>query len=293
MTEYNFKSYDYGDGINLSLYSKIFKRKDSGTVSPSEHAEGFYVDDEGWIHVPEGFSGELPFLYGNDEMSSLFTKAFKAFERSSDAEKHCRDVSLNNTKKTVFHIVRSNSWEYFVTLTFDRKRYRSDDYDLCVSYLSGFLSELRRKFPDFGYLFIPELHADREHYHFHGLITNTAGLNIVESGHYYDDSPVYNWHDWKYGFSDLTAVTDQKRVTLYITKYITKSNAAIMPNKKRYYSSRNLNRVEADYGILPTSQEEFLRLLAGRIKHISGKRIEAGKFTVNYVELDNGNENRK
>lgn len=285
--QYNVKSYDYGDGVNVSLYSKLFTRKDS-VSSSSVQDEDFYIDEDGWIHVSESFSGELgelPFSAGTTN-NSLFTKAFKAYERSLEAETHCKNVSLSNTKKSVFHIARSNSWEYFVTLTFDQKRYRSDDYDVAVSYLSGFLSELRRKFPEFGYLFIPELHDDMCHYHFHGLIYGVSGLNLVDSGHFFNGEPVYNWLDWKYGFSNLTAIDDQKRVTGYITKYITKTNAALLPNKKRYYASRNVNRVQPDFDVLAIPQTEFLKLLSSRIKHATGKRIEAGKFTVNYLELD-------
>lgn len=282
--EYNVKTYDYGDCINVSLYSKLIKRKDS--VSSSVQDDNYYIDDDGWVHVPEGFAGELEdLLFSAGSNNSLFTKAFKAYERSLEAEKHSRNVSLSNTKKSVFHIARSNKWEYFVTLTFDQKRYLSDDYDVCVSYLSGFLSELRRKFPEFGYLFIPELHDDMCHYHFHGLIYNISGLNIVESGHYFNGEMIYNWIDWKYGFSDLTAINDQKRVTGYITKYITKNNSALLPNKKRYYASRNVNRVEAEFDVLPTSQEDFLKLLGNSITHVSGKRVEAAKLTVNYLEV--------
>lgn len=287
--EYNVKTYDYGDSLNVSLYSKLIKRKDSDSSSAQD--DNYYIDDDGWIHVPEGFAGELEdLLFSAGSNNSLFTKAFKAYERSLEAEKHSRNVSLSNTKKSVFHIARSNKWEYFVTLTFDQKRYRSDDYDVCVSYLSGFLSELRRKFPDFGYLFIPELHSDGCHYHFHGLIFNPSGLNIVDSGHVFNGETVYNWLDWKYGFTDLTVICDQKRVTGYISKYITKSNAAMLPNKKRYYASRNVSRAEPEYAVLPTSQEDFIKLLGTSITHVSGKRVEAAKLTVNYLEVSKKNK---
>lgn len=259
--KYNARLYNYPGSSNLSVYSKYFEKKD---------------DEEG-LHPQD-----------SNDFNSNFRKSYKDTERNEKAERHCMDVSLKHTKNTVFNIARSNIWDYFITLTFDQKKYPSDSYDFCIKKLSDFLRVLRRSFPEVGYLIIPELHKDGKHYHFHGLIVCSDGeaLGLAPSVHELDGQIVYNWTRWKYGFSTVTEVRKQNRVTKYITKYITKSNGAILPEKKRYYCSRNLFRVEPEYGALH-DMDCFLTENAEKITHMSGKTVFAGNFSVNYFELDN------
>ena len=177
--------------------------------------------------------------------NSNFRKNYRNDDRTEKEIEHCINQSLKRTKNAIYHIARSNKWEWFITLTFNRQIVDSANYDGVVKLLMNFLNnEKSRKCNDMIYLIVPELHADGEHYHFHGLLARADGMKFVDSGHVSSDGEtVYNLADWQYGFTTATKVKDDKRVSGYITKYITKMECQLLKNKKRYYASRNVNRV--------------------------------------------------
>ena len=134
-------------------------------------------------------------------------------------------------------------------------------------------------------MIVPELHSDKKNYHFHGLLANTGICSFAPSGHYDDDGEViYNWLDWNYGFTTATKIKDNGRVSSYITKYITKSTAQVLKNKKRYYCSRNVERVEPDYINMPTY--EFIEQFADEFDYLKTITIPGAKQKVTYCEIN-------
>ena len=110
---------------------------------------------------------------------SLLNKTHDTSDRTPESEKHAMAVSASRSKNNVYRIARSNSWDWFITLTFDRKKVDASDYDLVVQRLNDFLWHIKeRKCPDMKYIIVPELHADKEHYHFHGLLANVDNLSF-------------------------------------------------------------------------------------------------------------------
>ena len=96
---------------------------------------------------------------------------------------------------------------------------------------------------------MPELHKDGA-YHFHGLLANCDGLGLVYSGKIQKRQMVYNISSFRLGFTTATQVKDTNKVSVYVTKYITKDLCALTSGKKRYWCSRNLARpVEEMYSI--------------------------------------------
>ena len=136
--------------------------------------------------------------------------------------------------------------ELFVTITFDPEKVdRSNYYDV-TKRLSFWLKNIKKRYaPDLTYLLVPELHKDKKSFHFHGLFANIGDMTMLKSGLEKDGNTIYNVNDYKLGFSAATRVKDNSKVCSYISKYITKELCTVTEGKKRYWASRNLNRVKA------------------------------------------------
>lgn len=264
---YNTKIYDYVDGTHIELFGRSVSKK---------------TQDNKINHPGTD-------LYQDYENEKAFDAAeqFKKNEYRTDKQKeHCLNVSQNRTKRQIYHITRSNHWDWFITITIDRKIFDASDYDTTVKKLTNFLNNIRkRKAPDLKYLIVPELHADKKNYHFHGLLADTGRCQFIESGHLDDEGEViYNWIDWHYGFTTATKVKDNGRVSSYITKYITKDTAHELKYKKRYYCSKNINRVDPYLanGLI----EEFIINFGSDIDFMKTVSIPGAKQKVTYCEIN-------
>ncbi|MDD6811678.1 MAG: hypothetical protein PUD93_07435 [Lachnospiraceae bacterium] len=134
------------------------------------------------------------------------------------------------------------------------------------------------------YLIVPELHCDKEHYHFHGLLSGVDNLRFCFSGHFdKGGKPIYNITDWTYGFTTATQVQDTQRVSSYITKYITKDTEQRLKNKKRYLCSRNIDRTEPTFHLL--DEEEFLEMYSDKISYAKSIDVKEAYQRINYYEL--------
>lgn len=170
------------------------------------------------------------------------------FDKVEDYEKgphHKQELlrqSMSRTKKMIREYGYSNKWQYFVTLTFDRKRYDSSDYEVLNKKVRKWLMNYKnRKCKNLKYMIIPELHKDQKHYHFHGVFSNIN--NVVDFRLSKKGTMRYNWIDWdkKFGFTSLEKIRDNDRTISYITKYITKEMTSKF-GKQRYYKSNNLEK---------------------------------------------------
>lgn len=251
--EYNCRHLDYPVGSHVTFYKKTITRN-----KPDSEKE---------------------------EMNEHFTKSYHNEKRTEEEEKHCINVSLSATKNRIYNIARSNIWDWFITLTFDRTRTDASEYDMIVNRLTIFLNHLReRKCPNLLYLIVPELHADQKHYHFHGLISGAEGMHFSYSGK--EDktgNPIFNIRDWSWGFTTATRIKDSARASSYITKYITKENSCILKEKNRYYCSRNIRRTQAEYSI--QDEEDFQCTYADRITYCKTVKIKQALQTCSYYEL--------
>lgn len=215
------------------------------------------------------------------------SKSYKDEKRTDEEEKHCINVSLKKTKNNIYKLARANEWEWFITITFDRQKTDSSEYEIITNRLQIFLENLKkRKCPNLKYLIVPELHADGEHYHFHGLLSNVDDMKFAFSGKFDKKSnkPIFNILDWKWGYTTATRVEDTARVSSYITKYITKECVALIPNKKRYYASRNL---EKPIEILTVQDEEdFQKMYSDRINFCKTIKVKEANQKITYYETE-------
>lgn len=211
-----------------------------------------------------------------------------SFSDEPTQKKYVRDISnecVIRARKKIYDYTRSNIWEYFVTLTFDRSVVDSSDYSLCLKKVSNWLHNIRcRDAPDLKYLFVPEYHSDCKHFHFHGLIANVGDIKFVNSGHKHNGRVIYNLSGWSWGFSTASVVGDSKKVSNYIAKYINKDLCVVSSGRQRYICSQNLN--------LPT--EKFYNLsdydifkLVNSVDKVFYVKTVSGYVSVQYLEVGN------
>ncbi|MGB8455545.1 MAG: hypothetical protein WCD89_24900 [Anaerocolumna sp.] len=176
-------------------------------------------------------------------LTQIITRVKLNFKRSS-----------RRSKNMIYDIARSNTWEWFITLTFNPDKVNSFDYAECTEKLTNWLDRVRRVCgEEFKYLIIPELHKSGR-FHFHGLLSGAGGLKFVDSGLLSGKDIIYNIGSYKLGFTTATRVKDTTRVSMYIAKYVTKELTACTKGKKRYWASRNCDKPIVQQGYIENMQ---------------------------------------
>lgn len=256
---YNVRLFDYPSGPQLRIYSSVVEQPEE-----VKRSKDTYIAKNPWGHE--------------------YVLVERMKEKEEVNKSHSIHSSLSRTVNTVYSYSRSNSWDWFVTLTFDPEKVDSFNYDECTNKLSKWLNNLRRICPDMKYLFVPEQHKSGR-FHFHGLLSCCDELTMTDSGHKTKDgSIIYNIGNYHLGFSTATRVKDNQRVTKYISKYITKELTEVSFGKRRYWASKNLDRFEGEELIL--TQEQIVELksrLGSSILH--AKTLSGLCQSVTYLEL--------
>ena len=209
--------------------------------------------------------------------------AFSVVDEKYHFEGHSAYVSLNRSKNKIFYYARSNDWTdgYFCTLTFDPKIYNSHDFKV--------VSDLVRKFTDslryYGLyaLFVPEKHKSGA-YHLHGLCSKDLKPLLVDSGHRHNDHIIYNLPLWRYGFSNITKVTNTLAVEKYVTKYTTKELLNDTLFQHRYFVL-NLSQADMIKLNLFNHKELYKELLANDLVYYCNTDGRYNRCT--YTEIKN------
>ncbi len=269
---YNIRKFHYEDGIQIRLYQrpiKIGKGKEGDICDFSED------------NSAEDIKSDLP--SGRKFVISETSEDNKDLQRSLY-------VSMNRSKQMIYGIARANKWDYFLTLTFDRNLVDSSDYKLVVKKAQNWLDNIRKRTsPDIKYLIVPELHADMEHWHLHGLLADCPELTLTDSGYKSKSGLViYNLQNWRYGFSTVTHVTHNHKVSAYVSKYITKELADCTKGRQRYWASNNCIRPlqVCEYDMEKLSLDEMLEKYSAHANHISERSSKDGHQKIIYIELD-------
>ena len=271
---YNIRCYEYADSVQLRVYNRPFITTEDVAETPLAVS---YEDLQEEVHTSEL----------SEESEKVHTS-----ELSKEREERSNQSSMNRTIQKIYEVSRANNWEYFLTLTVDRKKIDSSNYDLLCEKVSKWINNIRTRYaPDLKYIIVPELHKDGIHYHFHGLLSNIGKLKLVDSGVKKGGQTIYNLANWKYGFSTVTKVQDTGKVSSYITKYITKDLCAVSKGRRRYWVSKNCDRAKLSVFNLPVEDiTEFLDNNAHQIQHASTVVIERAHLSVNYIDLSKGEE---
>lgn len=261
MSFYNVRLIEYNNSSQVRLYKKpIISQKDKKGKNENE-----------------------------EEINEEKTEQSKLDREKKDNDKADRSKisSANRTKQKVYEICRANNWEWFITLTFNRKKIDSSNYDLLSEKVSQWIKNIKKTHAnDLRYIIIPELHEDGEHYHFHALVSETGDLSFVDSGIKYDNEIIYNVDNFKYGFSTATKIIDTKRASSYIAKYITKDLVGKTKGKKKYWSSRNLDApIIRDFIMTAEEKDELLNSLTSEITHMKTQTLPHLGQQIDYLEL--------
>ena len=167
--------------------------------------------------------------------------------------------SIYRAKSTIYDLINSNYWDYFVTITMSPEKLKELDIDIkdiksVQSALCAFIKQLNRRIDtNIKYVLIPE-YQDNGNVHFHGVVSgldkndleialNEGKYRKDENGNYMLDdegnyipneyyltplirkgNQVYHYkpiHD-KFGYTDFEEIRHKNRVGSYCTKYINK-----------------------------------------------------------------------
>lgn len=150
-----------------------------------------------------------------------------------------RKQNLYKTKNKLRDYARNNHFDKFWTLTFDPKKFGSSD-NLRFEEMQKFLKRMTRKYGKFNYLAVPERHKSGAiHWH---MMTGYFEPKLIDSGKRYKEKTIFNCPEWEYGFTNVQNVRSKKKISNYVSKYITKDlmDSPARRNKKKYWASRSL-----------------------------------------------------
>ncbi len=218
------------------------------------------------------------------------------------ALRHERSVksSINRTKSMIYNYARGNVWDWFITLTFDSKKIDRYDYKECSTRLRKWLNNMKNKYAkDMKYLIIPEQHKDGA-WHFHGLLSNCDNMKFDKAFNKHtgellvtkNDLQIYNFGNYKLGFSTATPIEDTAKASSYITKYVTKQLAENTLGHRRYYPSSNLDLPPKTYFFLDNDdKKKWFELVKNRITYRKDVVVKIGSYEqiVRYMELSKSN----
>lgn len=152
------------------------------------------------------------------------------------------EESISRTKSRIFELALCNSWDYFVTLTINPKKYDRTDLDSYRKDLSQWIRDASRTLPEpIKYILIPELHKDGKSWHMHGFMMGIPQEQISENKNGYKDWKNYSK---KFGYISLDNIKNCEACSKYVTKYISKDleKSVSKFGAKMYYNSHGLKR---------------------------------------------------
>lgn len=278
---YNVKCYHYPTGYQYRIYSKpVGYKQDALPTDIQPVPVDVYNND---IQDYETIYANPNNIWENPFTGQIETQPLRYIEDEEQKKERSAKNSMSRTVNTIYHKARSNTWDWFLTLTFNPDKVDSFDFDVCVKSLSIWLNHQRRNCPGMRYIVVPELHKSGR-WHFHGLFADCDNLEFVDSGHTDHGKPIYNVGRYNLGFSVATLVQDNERVTKYISKYITKELCAVTQNRKRYWCSRNLESCEESTLLLESDDlQVLLENLKLESRHI--KVVQGSELTTLYIEM--------
>lgn len=211
---------------------------------------------------------------GSQRIKSSSYALFKGFSRkktsgkvlTKEEKERMRYKNLYNSKSKLIDLVYHNSmiqpWEYFVTLTFDPKEVDSLDYHSVSESLAMWTDNMKHQNPDMAYILVPELHKSGR-IHWHGVFRNVPNWTLTPARSaktnrliYKNGVQIFNLDNYKYGHTTVSKIKNQEAVSVYCSKYMTK-DMIDLDYKKRYWSSRNLERPIKQYALLDEESLKF------------------------------------
>lgn len=269
---FNVRLKRFYDTEQVQIFSNVMRSK--GDVK-KEHLACNPETGEIYPHVRNtGEVCENPFNNGLTERLQTF---------GGPVAQDSLSKSCSRTIKSIYDIARSNKWEWFFTFTFNPKVVNRYDYVACSKKFSKWLNNMRKVCPDMIYVVVPEQHKDGA-FHFHGLFSDVMNLDFVYSGKYDKKGrPIYNCGNYHFGWTTATRITDFRRASSYLCKYITKDLCSVTSGRKRYWSSRNAGRPEVLEYLVEDSELNLLyKAVEGGDCYV--KKVHTAFSNVTYID---------
>lgn len=240
-TSFNKKVYIYPDGKRQECYanSRVYKLPKKYRLEV----------------IPDGMT-DLDILrqvYASKELGTLDA----ALDEGEKVYRSQRLDNIQRAKARMKQVVMCNTWDYFVTFTFDDKKLDAMDSSLVLKKTQVFLKNLVSR-KGAAYMLVPEYHQSGR-IHLHALIKGDIDLafddvyivegynkpikvSTIKKRNIPADKikrKVYNVKGWKYGFSTaIETYGNTARLSNYMLKYMTKDIHKIFGHY--YWFSRNL-----------------------------------------------------
>lgn len=182
-------------------------------------------------------------------------------QNANEAEEKERFAqSITRAKRVLCDIIDCNTWEWFVTFTFDpnnEKVKACDDVpQLCVKFLKSVRTKYKAK--DIKWVLVPEPSENKKdnRLHVHGLLANVPEEAIRVWTEADKDCPDYlrflvkgrkrvaefPAYGKKYGFNWLFPVHDVRGLQVYMVKNMGFADSYRGKGQHLYYASRNVSR---------------------------------------------------
>ena len=269
--QYNVKIIDYLDSTQVRIYGRPVKLED-----------------------------KIKNVESSQKAISEKQSRYEQTQRTYEQVQHSIKTSVNRTVNQIYALSRSNRWDYFITLTIDPKKLDSSDFKLISDKLNIWTNNLKRRYcPDLKYIIVPELHKDKNKWHFHGLFANIDNLPLAFSGkvcvgkYIYDyakkpyATKIFNLPLWKYGYSTATKVRDTAKASSYITKYITKDLSRILQNQHRFLASQNVSRpVEHVFNIDYEQLQDIMLKHFEHLDYMTNAQVPGASQEITYMEFN-------
>ena len=198
--------------------------------------------------------GQLDF-----ESMQKYEKKKAEFDRKYASKLENAVRSMNRSKNNLMDILKSNEFNFFVTLTFDKTKIDRLDDNKTRKAFTQWANNITRNLPNLIYVAVPEYHK-KGGLHFHLLIGGATAedLGLEDSGKRVKSGRckgqiIFNVSKWnRKGFSTATEILDINAVKFYLSKYLTKSKVdPRFYNKKRFYVSRNIKLPQVEKFAFP------------------------------------------
>ena len=224
------------------------------------------------LKIKEHKNGETQFAIYKNSIAYDIQKKYFGIRGQARYPKHSLHTSLQRTKTQIIDLAKNNKWELFITITFDKEKVDRYNYTAVAKRFSKLLNNIKcRKCPELKYILVPELHKDGA-VHFHGLLSGSDSLELVDTGlKTQKGQNIYNILDFNLGFSTATTITDTKKASYYISKYITKELVAVSFNKKRFWRSRGLELPKTTIDYID-NEKDTMQLVSTLEKNSNSKK---------------------
>lgn len=247
----------------MSTYNVKVKYYNSGEIQLHIHPNSVVYDTSSSVSGSRSFDYDSKTAGENKDNSLLSSSIVRASPVDRSTSNFAR--SIRRTKNTVFDFALNNTWDFFVTFTFDKENFDRYDYDTLNKYMRSYLNHFKtRSCNDLKYLGLPEFHKDGAiHYHF--LMSSPTLINNLlphtDQKHYPGS---YYLPGWKSN-NIFEPVKDSVAVSCYMCKYVVK-DLIVAAGKARYIRSRNLSKPDEETFFFFDQELEGLDLASFTLK---------------------------